>query len=600
MNKENATVFSAIIPQQIYGTKVSYTVRAEDSVGNYITESHSFINIRHPNNPNYLNGAAMYSVDTPHTMKVVANISLPVYIKIQNTGLNNLTSATIYWSVNGVMKPSYNWSGGNLPVDFASASFHIGNYTPSLGYDTVVIWVKNPNSVYDSISKDDTLSFITYGCNTIFNGNYTINGPSGSRNFASITAALNELSYCGMSGNTTFKIYNGTYNENITLTSSIEGMGQNDTITFISYSGITDSVIIVSTSTAVSLGNIRNIVFKNITFNVVNGTRGINFTGPCENIEINSCKIKSNPSSTSSANSCIYKDYGTGISNDIRIINNVLDGGYYNIYFYGGTSSTIRASNIIFNGNTLSNAYYYATYFYYADFSSITSNTIRSRTTNLSTYFYGLRMYYCDVPKITKNKIYYPAPITYAYAMYIGYCNNGANTNPVIISNNEIRMKSTTNSYGMYVISSKMDIYHNSILAIDATNATNIGIFISSASSLNVKNNNLICTVPIYFSSIASLGTTWFLNYNNYYSPLAYIGYAGGFITNMNTWRSTTGQDANSISVYPTFIDTSINLKTNGGNIVCNFLSAVPTDINEVSRGLITTMGANMILTSNK
>lgn len=592
MNKENATVFSAIIPQQIYGTNVSYTVRAEDSVGNYITESHSFINIRHPNNPNYLNGAAMYSVDTPHTMKVVANISLPVYIKIQNTGLNNLTSATIYWSVNGVMKPSYNWSGGNLPVDFASASFHIGNYTPSLGYDTVVIWVKNPNSVYDSISKDDTLSFITYGCNTIFNGNYTINGPSGSRNFASITAALNELSYCGMSGNTTFKIYNGTYNENITLTSSIEGMGQNDTITFISYSGITDSVIIVSTSTAVSLGNIRNIVFKNITFNVVNGTRGINFTGPCENIEINSCKIKSNPSSTSSANSCIYKDYGTGISNDIRIINNVLDGGYYNIYFYGGTSSTIRASNIIFNGNTLSNAYYYATYFYYADFSSITSNTIRSRTTNLSTYFYGLRMYYCDVPKITKNKIYYPAPITYAYAMYIGYCNNGANTNPVIISNNEIRMKSTTNSYGMYVISSKMDIYHNSILAIDATNATNIGIFISSASSLNVKNNNLICTVPIYFSSIASLGTTWFLNYNNYYSPLAYIGYAGGFITNMNTWRSTTGQDANSISVYPTFIDTSINLKTNGGNIVCNFLSAVPTDINEVSRGLITTMGA--------
>lgn len=73
----------------------------------------------------------MYSIDTPYTMKVVANVSLPVYIKIKNTGLNNLTSATVYWSVNGVLKTSYNWTGGNLPVDFASSSFYLGSYTPS-------------------------------------------------------------------------------------------------------------------------------------------------------------------------------------------------------------------------------------------------------------------------------------------------------------------------------------------------------------------------------------------------------------------------------------------------------------------------------------
>ena len=66
-----------------------------------------------------------------------------------------------------------------------------------------------------------------------------------------------------MSGNTTFRIYNGTYNENINFTAPIEGMGQNDTITFISSSGKADSVIIYSTSSAVTLSNVFNFVFKN-------------------------------------------------------------------------------------------------------------------------------------------------------------------------------------------------------------------------------------------------------------------------------------------------------------------------------------------------
>ncbi len=592
MKKENDTTFSWSIPQQVYGTRIAYTVKAEDSVNNSIFESHTFINVRNPLNPNNLNGAAMYSIDTPYTMKVVANVSSPVYIKIKNTGLNNLTSATIYWSVNGVLKSSYNWTGGNLPVDFVSSSFYLGNYTPSLGYDTIKVWVKNPNGVADPILNDDTLSLVTFGCNTIFSGIYTIGGPIGSRNFTSITAALNELSFCGMSGNTTFLIYNGVYNENINFLSSIEGMRINDTITFISASGKADSVIIRSTTSAVTLANVFNLVFKKLTVDVVNGNYGFNFTGACNNIIIDSCIIKGNPTTTASNNACIYKYSSTGVVTNIRISNNILDGGYYNIYFWGGTSSTVRATGIIFNKNILTNAYYYATYFYYTDFASLAGNTIRSRIANLTSYFYGLRMYYCDAPSIVNNKIHIPVAIPYVYAMYIGYCNNGTNANPVLVANNEMRMKSTTNSFGIYILSSRMNVYHNSILALNAVNATNVGVYISSASSLDVKNNNLVTTVPIYFGALTSLGNTWFMDYNNYFSPLGYIGYANSFINSMSSWRSTTGQDANSISVYPPFKDTSINLKTNGGPIVCSSISDVTVDITGTSRGLMTTMGA--------
>ncbi|MGI6291234.1 MAG: right-handed parallel beta-helix repeat-containing protein [Bacteroidales bacterium] len=591
MKKENATTFSWTIPQQVYGTNIAYTVRAEDSVSNSISESHTFVNVRHPSSPNNPNGAAMYSIDTPYTMKVVANVSLPVYIKIKNTGLNNLTSATVYWSVNGVLKTSYNWTGGNLPVDFASSSFYLGSYTPSLGYDTIKVWVKNPNGVADPIVNDDTLSFITFGCNTIFSGVYTIGGPSGSRNFTSITAALNELSFCGMSGNTTFRIYNGTYNENINFTAPIEGMGQNDTITFISSSGKADSVIIYSTSSAVTLSNVFNFVFKKITLNVVNGNYGIHFTGPCDNIIIDSCIIKANPTTTSTNKACIYKS-SSGVLTNIRITNNILDGGYYNIYFWGGSSSTVRATNTVFNKNTLANAYYYAAYFYYTNFSSLSGNSIRSRTANTASYFYGLHMYYCDAPSIVNNKVYTPITIPYVYAMYIAYCNNGIGLNPVLVANNELRLQSIYNSYGIYVTSSKINIYHNSVLAVDVSNTTNIGVYISSSSGLNVKNNNLVTTVPIYLANLTSLGNTWFMDYNNYYSPLGYIGYANGFIQSMSAWRTATSQDIHSISVYPPFKDTSINLKTNGGSITCKSISDVSVDITGASRGLMTTMGA--------
>lgn len=592
MNKIDANLYAYPISQQVYGTQVDYTVRAEDSVGNSVNVAYTFINKRHPNSPNFLNGAAMLAIDTPHIMKVVANQSMPVYVRIKNTGLNPLNSTDIYWSVNGVVQPSYHWSGGNLPVDFASNPIYIGNYTPNLGYDTLLVWVKNPNAVTDSLETDDTLSYITYGCNTIFNGEYTIGGPAGSNNFNSISAALNELNVCGMSGNTIFKIYNGTYTDNIHINAAIEGMGAFDTLTFMSASGNADSVIIQSSDVAVQLGNVNNIVFKNLSIDVTTGSKGIEFTGPCENIEINSCVIKTNPTTNSSTHACIYKASGRGVHHNIRIINNILDGGYYNIYLYGGTSSTVRGSHIIFSGNALSNAYYYATYFYYADFDQLSDNIIRSRTTNTYSNFYGLRMYYCDAPSISRNKIYVPAPISNVYGMYIGYCNNSSTAAPVVLSNNEIRIKSSTSSYALYIISSRMEVVHNSILALELSNATNIGIYISSSTDLQVRNNNLVTAVPIYFTNLNSLGNTWFFDYNNYYSHLGYIGYATSTITSMSSWRSTTGQDANSVSVYPNFVDTSVNLKTSGGSIICQSHPHVPTDMNGIARGLMTTMGA--------
>ena len=84
----------------------------------------------------------------------------------------------------------------------------------------------------------------------------------------------------------------------------------------------------------------------------------------------------------------------------------------------------------------------------------------------------------------------------------------------------------------LYIISSRMEVVHNSILALELSNATNIGIYISSSTDLQVRNNNLVTAVPIYFTNLNSLGTHGF-DYNNYYSHLGYIGYATSTITSM-------------------------------------------------------------------
>ena len=98
---------------------------------------------------------------------------------------------------------------------------------------------------------------------------------------------------------------------------------------------------------------------------------------------------------TSSYYYVIYKT-STGVLDGVRIINNVIRGGYYGVYLYGGSSTSVYGFNLVLDSNLIFGQYYYATYLYYADFNSISYNKIYSRRVNITTYWYGLRAYYCN------------------------------------------------------------------------------------------------------------------------------------------------------------------------------------------------------------
>ncbi|MDR1181380.1 MAG: T9SS type A sorting domain-containing protein [Bacteroidales bacterium] len=109
---------------------------------------------------------ALYSIDMTDTVSVTPAITYPVIATIKNKGDSNLTSATVYYSVNGVTQPPYNWSG-NLEWDFNTA-VTVGNYSPRPNqWDTIVVWVDNPNGILDGRTEDDTLTKIIYGSSDI-------------------------------------------------------------------------------------------------------------------------------------------------------------------------------------------------------------------------------------------------------------------------------------------------------------------------------------------------------------------------------------------------------------------------------------------------
>ena len=464
----------------------------------------------------------------------------------------------------------------------------LGTYLPVLGSTTnLIAWVENPNGNADQNLYNDTIAISSLGCNRILKGNYSVGGASAD--FTNIAQVFLELTTCGIDGNVTFNILSGTYTENMNFNASIPGMTIKDTITFTSQAKNKDSVILKPTGVAISLANVYNIIFKDLSIDATNGTHGIMLNNSCENIEINHCNIKLNPTNTGYAG--IYKPSGTSVANNIRILNNTIEGGTYNIYFYGGTGTSDYANNISIEGNTLKNAYQYGAYLYYNKLSSISNNTITSLSTGSASTYYGIYVYYSNAKIINANKIHIPTAITTPYGIYAYYMNYYNASSAGLISNNEIILRaSSANGHGMYYYYGKLTIYHNSIHVIASAAAKGLYAYTSTAYPIFIRQNNIgspsSTVYPIYLTSLNGLT----LNSNNYYGT--YIGYINTGISNMALWKMATGQDINSTNINPNFVDVNVGLKTDGLGLTCVKNNEVQYDITGAARGIITTVGA--------
>ena len=256
-----------------------------------------------------------------------------------------------------------------------------------------------------------------------------------------------------------------------------------------------------------------------------------------------------------------------------------------------GTNTTPTASNLI----SASNA---------AAASSVENNILANFTyTGTGTLsLYGVKLN----GNARKNKIYNigssslgATPLLFGIGVIGtggGECSNnfialsgGSATNPTI--------------YGIYdntATGAAYNIYYNSInITGSATTTSSTYAFYKGATSTTtyvVKDNIFSNTRTTggtgkHYAIYASIAGTWTSDYNDLYtSAPATLGYWPAADRSFATWKSASGQDANSINVAPVFISgTDLHLNTilnDGINNLGTLLAAVPTDIDGATRDL--------------
>ena len=153
-----------------------------------------------------------------------------VIVTLNNFGTNQLTAATINWTLNGTPQTAYNWTGLLDTLNATTRKTQVtlaSNMTFQSGIPyTIAAWTTMPNGVTDTINNNDS-SVVTV--QAAIAGTFTIGGAS--PDYADFASAVADLNAYGVCGPVVFNIRSGTYNERIEI-SSITGASAVNTITF--------------------------------------------------------------------------------------------------------------------------------------------------------------------------------------------------------------------------------------------------------------------------------------------------------------------------------------------------------------------------------
>jgi hypothetical protein len=554
---------------------------------------------------------ALVDIESPLSSEVIGG-SVPIRVKISNYGMDNLNSCIVNWSVNGGIPMSRTWTG-DLPEDFTD-TITLDDYFPVLDQrDTIIVWVSMPNGGTDTITKDDTSMVTTFGCAGIVSGVKSIPGD-----FATINAAVSSIIDCGISGKTILEIASCSDTGIIDL-SALKGiLTTRDTLVIRSATGNASDVIFTAASgtPALRMNGIRNLYVEHITLNAASGTHGVEIIGQCDNVEINSCVINANTSTTSSSGGCGVYYYGGSSGpamGNIRLLNNTITHGYSGIYLYylNPTAAVQSASTswVRINGNTIENSYHSGIYsYYYARYDSIAYNTINTRAS--ATAQYGMYLYYYNRVNggVIGNKINMRGTSTAygIYPYYMNYSSTGA-TFPALIANNEIRRLSSGGTfYGLTHYYNRADYIHNSVYGEGTSSNYAMYISYSSATYSGLIMNNLFISkgtstsnYAVYASSASYVtpagGMT--MDYNDYFSTGTNLCYNGTAVATLAAWQTATQQDANSVNIDPDFLNINNSLEiVNNTGITTPRLASVDTDITGRSRINPTVIGAYDLL----
>ncbi len=505
--------------------------------------------------PSSPNDIGIASIDSP---KDFCAGTYPVTVTLKNFGTLPVTSAKINWKLNGVPKPTFNWTGllDTLNATTRETQVTLGTETFTAGVPyTFEVWTTLPNNVVDTVTMNDS---VVVTRKAAMSGTFTIGGAT--PDYATIGAAVSDLNANGICGPVVYNIRSGTYNANMELT-NISGTSAVNTVTFQSETGnkadvnITYAATVLASNFVLKLNGARFVTFKNLTMTTTATSYStvVDIAGSSTDNTIENCELVGTVGNfTSTYNAVVYSASGS-LNHRTTIRKCGIRNGSYGFYMYGG-STTSYEEDIVIDGNHLTGQYYaYPMMFYYQERMQFINNIIDYTSVYSSAYL--AYFYYPREINVDGNKWFSTGGGTrYGIMMYYTQNNNNRFTNNFVsIINN-----GASATYGMYVYGdNNLLVAHNTIY-ITTTNASYYAVYQSSGSNLRFLNNIFYHAGTGYAFYVGTPTAIIEMDYNAYYTGGTNLGYWLGARANIAAWQAASGKDANAVSKVVSFKNTSI------------------------------------------
>jgi hypothetical protein len=555
-----------------------------------------------------LNNAGIAAITSPFGPYPQGSI-VPVTVNLKNFASDTLKKVTIHYSVNGIIKAPYLWTG-NLPYN-QIASVTIATDTFVGGAYTYRAWTSMPNDSVDGYTANDSALAMAYVC---LAGNFTLGGANADfPDFASLFTILNNVGICGPT--------------TITLTSGLPPITGGFEIGSIQGSSPQNTLTIIGNGNTINQGTQTYILAfngtKHITitgFNLVNTTPstnifGVMIRGASQYITLDNNTINVGITSTSSLTAGIAVSNSTTSATTagnngqyLTITNNTIIGGYYGITLMGLASYLNCYGNLVAD-NIVKDFYLYGIYLSNNDTSIVRGNDISRPTRTTITTLYGIYATTSRNIKYIGNRIHTTGVGSYgAYPIYITTSSNTIGYETELINNAIYNIPSTSTLYGMYILGTNnaINFYYNSInLNTTGSSGAVRAMFFSTAPNNYKLRNNILhlqgtgsgAKFCIY---VTTTSATFSSDYNNFYMGATAgtnnLGYWGANQLSFTNWKTATSQDANSLNIQTPFDFTTditlANTLLSGKGIA---IPGVTTDIFGNIRGSVPTIGAHEV-----
>lgn len=489
----------------------------------------------------------------------------------------------------------------NLPAN--AVSYQANGLTPS----TLYYWKVNATVESGLLSTDLTGSQSTLA-QVPLHGIYSINNlfpttavllHDGTDNFNNFTDAINYLNDNGISASVTFGVAAGqTFTEDCpviiatgtaanTITFAKAGVGANPVVSPTGTTGTADAGFTINGGDYLTFNGIDVTIASGSAVEYGYYIRNASATDGAQHNSIANCKITLNRANTSARGISQYNAVSATDASGTNSYNvyhkNIIENCYHGIQLTG-TSSTYpdlncvidsnvvgaSTANDIGNGSTAANGIRAN----YQNNITIFGNIVRNVTASSSVY--GIyAQYLLGTDNNIGNNIVYSINMTgtgtttYVYGLRTDI-NSGAMANIFNNMVSDLNHGITTASSNVVVRgigagltgTGTSNIVHNSVLISEDAAASSAALYLGSSGTHNVLNNvfanaSTAGTTSKRYCIYRTTGSTFSSDYNDLYIDAAgtnnFIGYFTADRNTLADWQTASSQDANSISVDPTF-----------------------------------------------